>query len=348
MEKMRLGKTNLMVSKLGFGGIPIQRLTQDQAVAVIKKCLDLGITYIDTANAYTTSEECIGKAIVGRNRKELYIATKTGARTREEAEKHLSLSLKHLGTDYIDVYQFHNIADKDAYNKVMGPGGAMEVFKEAKKAGVIKHIGVTSHSLDMAKEMVATDIFETVLFPFNFITDEAATELLPLCRKHDVAFVCMKPLAGGMLDNATLCFKYLFNFPDVIAVPGIEKIEEIEEIVGILNGSHKYTKAEEKQVAQMKEELGTSFCHRCDYCRPCTNDIQISSVMTAPSMYKRQPPERFFGGGVAKAVEKASDCTECGKCEERCPYHLRIIATLSERVNWYYEAKKAYEASLAK
>ncbi len=348
MEKIRLGKTGMMISKLGFGGIPIQRLTQDEAVAVIRRCLDLGITYLDTANAYTTSEECIGKAIVGRNRKDVIIATKTGAKTRVEAEKHLQLSLKHLGTDYIDLYQFHNIADKESYNKIMGPGGSMEVFQEAKKAGVIKHIGVTSHSLDMAKEMVVSGIFETILFPFNFITDEAERELLPLCREHDVAFICMKPLAGGMLDNANLCFKYLFNFPDVVAIPGIEKIAEIEEIVGILNGSHEYTKAEAKEAQRLKDELGSSFCHRCDYCRPCTNDIQISSVMTAPSMFKRQPPERFFGGNVAQAVEKAADCTECGECETRCPYHLHIIDTLSERVDWFREEKKKYEASLAK
>ena len=348
MERMRLGKTGMMVSKLGFGGIPIQRLTQDDAVAVIKRCLDLGITYLDTANAYTTSEECIGKAIAGRNRKDIIIATKTGARDRAGAEKHLQLSLKHLGTDYIDLYQFHNIADKDSFNKVMAPGGAMEVFQEAKKAGVIKHIGVTSHSLDMAKEMVVSDIFETILFPFNFITDEAERELLPLCREHDVAFICMKPLAGGMLDNATICFKYLFNFPDVIAIPGIEKISEIEEIVGILNRPYKMTKAEEQEMQRLRDELGSSFCHRCDYCRPCTNDIQISTVMIAPSFFKRQPPERFFTGGTAEAVLKAADCTECGECETRCPYHLHIIDTLSERVVWFREEKARYEATLVK
>jgi hypothetical protein len=345
---MRLGKTEMMVSRLGFGGIPIQRLTQDEAVAVVRKCLDLGITYLDTANAYTTSEECIGKAIEGRNRSEIFIATKTGARDRATAEKHLELSLKHLGTDYIDLYQFHNIADKESYNKVMGPGGSMEVFQEAKKAGVIKHIGVTSHSLDMAKEMVATGIFESILFPFNFITDEAERELLPLCRQYDVAFVCMKPLAGGMLDNATICFKYMFKFPDVIAVPGIEKIEEIEEIVGILNGPLELTESEAKETQRLKDELGGSFCHRCDYCRPCTNDIPISTVMIAPSFFKRQPPERFFAGGTANAIEKAADCTECGECETRCPYHLHIIDTLSERVDWFREEKKKYEASLAR
>ena len=342
MDKIRLGKTGLMVTRLGFGGIPIQRLSIDEAAAVVRRCIELGINYIDTANAYTTSEECIGKAIAGR-RKDVIIATKSGGRTRADVEKHFALSLKHLGTDYIDLYQFHNIADKDHYDKVMAPGGPMEFVEAQKKAGVIRHIGVTSHSMDMAKEMVASDIFETILFPFNFVTDEAATELLPLCRKHDVGFIVMKPLAGGMLDNATLCFKYLFQFPDILSIPGIEKVEEIEEIVGILNGPQKMTPAEEREMAQIREELGPSFCHRCDYCRPCTVDIPISSVMISPSFFKRQPPERFFVGNTAEAVMKAADCTECGKCEERCPYHLHIIDTLKERVVWFREEKAKYE-----
>jgi uncharacterized protein len=347
LEKMRLGKTNMMVTRLGFGGIPIQRCTQDEAVAVVKKCLDLGLTFIDTANAYTTSEVCVGKAIAGR-RKDVIIATKTGARDRATAEKHLALSLKQLGTDYIDLYQFHNIADKEALKKVMGPGGSMEVFQEAKKKGVIKHIGVTSHSLDMAKEMVQMDIFESILFPINFVTDEAERELLPLCRKHDVGFIAMKPLAGGMLDNATLCFKYIFNLPDVVSVPGIEKPQEIEEIVSILNKPLKLTKTEEKEMKRIREELGPSFCHRCDYCQPCTTGIPISQVMTSPSFFKRQPPERFFTGNIVEAIKKAEGCSECGECETRCPYHLHIIETVAARVKWFNEEKAKWETTRVK
>ena len=266
---------------------------------------------------------------------------------RAEMEKHLANSLKQLGTSYIDLYQFHNIADKDSYQKVMAPGGPMEFVEAQKKAGVIRHIGVSSHSMDMAKEMVASDRFETILFPFNFITDEAERELLPLCRQHDVGFIAMKPLAGGMLDNATLCFKYLFKFPDVLSIPGIEKIPEIEEIVGILSGPLALTKAETAEIERMRKELGPSFCHRCDYCQPCTNDIPISSVMIAPSFFKRQPPDRFFTGASATACEKAADCTECGNCEERCPYHLHIIDTLKERVVWFQEEKARWEQAVA-
>ncbi len=346
METIRLGKTELMVSKLGFGGIPIQRLTEDEAVAVVRRCLDLGVTYLDTANGYTTSEERIGKAVAGR-RGNVIIATKSGAKTRQGVEEHLKLSLKHLGTDYIDLYQFHNIADSDTFNKILAPGGAMDSLKEAKKAGVVKHIGVTSHSMDMAKEMVRSDLFETIMFPFNFITSEAAEELLPLAREHDVGFVVMKPLAGGMLDNATIAFKYLYQFPDIVAIPGIEKAEEIEEIVQLLEGPIQMTAAEEQEMQRLRDELGTRFCRRCQYCQPCTVDIPITTVMVSPSFHKRMAPERFFSGNFLETMEKAANCTECGDCEARCPYNLPIIETLAERVVWYQTAKTEYEEQMA-
>ncbi|MFC2014824.1 aldo/keto reductase [Chloroflexota bacterium] len=346
METIRLGKTGMIVSKLGFGGIPIQRLTEDDAVAVVKRCLDLGITYLDTANGYSTSEERIGKAVAGR-REKVIIATKSGARTREGVEEHLQLSLKRLGTDYIDLIQFHNIADTDSYNKVIAPGGALDFYKEAKAKGVVKHIGVTSHSMDMAKEMVKSGHFETIMFPFNFITSEAADELLPLTREHDVGFIVMKPFAGGMLDNATLAFKYLSKFPDAVPIPGIEKIEEIEEIVRIVEGQLQMTAEEEAEMQRMRDELGTRFCRRCQYCLPCTVDIPITSVMTSPSFHKRMAPERYFSGNMAETIEKAAGCTECGECEERCPYNLPIREMMAETVAWYRAAKIEYDEQMA-
>ena len=297
MQKIRLGKSNLMVTPLGFGGIPIQRLNEADAVKVVARCLDLGLNYIDTANAYTTSEERVGKAIKGRKRSEIIIATKTGSRVPDDMKKNIDLSLQRLGTDYIDLYQFHQIGDMPTLKKILDPSsGMMKVMEDAKKAGKIRHIGASSHQMDVAKEIVKSDAFETLMFPFNFITSEPAVELLPLCRQHDVGFIVMKPLAGGMLDNATLCFKYLLQFPDILTIPGIEKPGEIEEIVKIYEGPHKLTAAEKKQMAGLKAELGTRFCRRCDYCRPCQQGIPISMVMSFPSFAKRMPPSAFSAG----------------------------------------------------
>ncbi len=345
MEKIRLGKTEMMVTRIGLGGIPIQRLSDDEAVLVIKKCLELGINYIDTANAYTTSEGRIGKAISGW-RERLIIATKSGARTRDGVEAHLKLSLKQLGTDYIDLYQFHNIADADTLKAVLDPGGPMVLLQEAKKAGVVRHIGFTSHSLDIAREAVKTDCFETVMFGLNFLAPEAAVELLPLAREHDVGFIVMKPLAGGIIENATIAFKYFVQFPDVVVIPGIERRAEIEEITRIIEGPGTMSAAEQIEMQRIKREVGKTFCHRCDYCQPCTENIPISTVMTALSHFKRIPPQRFFSGRIGEALEEAASCSKCGNCEQRCPYHLPIMEMMDEKATWYQEEKRKYQTSL--
>ncbi len=342
MEKIRLGRTGMMVSKLGFGGIPIQRVSEDEAVAVVRRCLELGITFIDTANAYTTSEERIGRAIRGQ-RERPFVATKTGHREREGVERHLKLSLEHLGTDTIDLYQFHGVSDSKSLDMVLDPRGPMAVVKEAQKAGRVKHIGITSHSMDIAKEAMKTDQFETIMFPFNFITCEPADELLPLTREHDVGFIAMKPLAGGLLDNVTIAFKYLFQFPDIVPIPGIEKTHEIEEIVQVLAGPREMTEAEKRDMERLREELGTRFCRRCEYCQPCPEGIRISTVMNIRSFAKRMPPERIFSGMLAEAMEQAANCTECGECEERCPYNLPIREMVAEQVKWYQEEKGKYQ-----
>ncbi len=346
MDKMRLGRTGLMVSRLGFGGIPIQRDSEEDAISVVKRCLDLGITYIDTANGYTTSEERIGKAVAGR-RDKVVIATKTGARTREDADKHLALSLKRLQTDYIDIYQFHGVNNTKHLDAVLEPNGLLAFAEEAKKAGKVRHIGITSHQMDIAKKAIATDKFETIMFPFNVVTDEASTQLLPLAKQHDVGFIAMKPLAGGMLDNANICFKYLFQFSDVLPIPGIERPQEIEEIVEILEKSPRMTSAEKAEMARMKQELGHRFCHRCDYCQPCTMNIPISTVLTSASFAKRLPEDRFFSDMVAKAMEAAAQCADCGDCEQRCPYQLPIREMLNEQVEWFEAKRKEYAARKA-
>ncbi len=347
MEKIRLGRTNMMVSKLGFGGIPIQRVSEDGAMAVIRRCLELGITFIDTANSYSNSEERIGKTISGQ-REGLILATKSASRTREEIESHLKLSLKRLGVLSIDLYQFHNVSDSDALNTILDPNGPMAVIEEAKRAGLVKHIGVTSHSMDVAKEAVKSDRFETIMFAFNCITSEPADELLPLAREHDVGFIAMKPLAGGMFDNVTIAFKYLLQFPDVVMVAGIERIHEIDEIIQVIEGPQQMTEAEQREMQRLREELGTRFCRRCDYCQPCPEGIPISTAMTTKSFFKRMPPERLFSSQIGDNLERAVNCTRCGDCEKRCPYGLPIMDMMEEYSNLYQAEKRKYQDNLQK
>ena len=262
-------------------------------------------------------------------------------------ESHVRQSLKQLRVETIDLYQFHNVSDLNTLDIILDRGGPMAALEEAKRVGQVKHIGITSHQIDVAKEAVKSDRFETIMFPFNFIACEAADELLPLARQHDVGFIAMKPLAGGMLDNVSIAFKYLLQFPDVVPIVGIERIHEIDEIIQVLNGPWQMTEAEQREMERLREELGTTFCRHCDYCQPCTEEIPISIVMILPSLIKRSLPEWVFSGVIADAAEKAANCTECGECEERCPYHLPIREMIADHVKGYQEDKRKYQEEIA-
>ncbi len=334
MQTMRLGRTGLVVSRVGFGGIPIQRCSEDGAVAVVRRCLRLGITFYDTANGYTTSEERIGKALSGR-RRDVVIATKTTARDKATAAEHLELSLKRLDTEYLDLWQFHNVSTSEAYEQVLGPGGAMEVAQEALKGGKIRHIGISSHSIESALQAVTSGRFETIQFPFNFVTNEAKDELIPLAERHDVGFIAMKAFAGGMLQEASLAIKYLLQFETVLPDPGIEKVAEIEEIVDIVNGAWELTSEEQDKIETIRAEVGTRFCRRCGYCQPCPQGVEIPLLMNYESFLKRFPQKHMLEGWVAEAMESGRDCIQCGECEERCPYQLPIREMLAEGLEAY-------------
>lgn len=346
MDKVRLGKSGLMVTRVGLGGIALARLSEENAVSVVRKALDLGINFIDTGNDYGDSENKIGKAIHGR-RDGLILATKSKALTADEIREHLELSLQRLGVSSIDLYQFHNVRDFESYEKAMG---LLSVLEEAKGAGKIKHIGISSHSPDVAKEAARSGRFETLMFHFNFMTREPADQLLPLCRENDIGFIAMKPMAGGMLQNANLAFKYLMQFPDAVPVVGIEKPHEIEEIVRVVNGTWELTEAEKNEMERITKEIGTKFCRRCGYCQPCTQEIPIYVVMIAPFLFRHLPPEEIFSDKVdselrwiAEGLEKADLCIKCGNCEERCPYKLPIREMMEEHYNLYLEEKKKYQ-----
>jgi hypothetical protein len=326
-----------------LGGIPIQRLAEAEAIRVVQHCLSLGITFIDTAHGYSTSEERIGKALAAMpgRREQIVLATKTPARDAATAQEHLDLSLRRLQVDIIDLWQFHNVSTIEAYEQMLGLDGAMETAQRALQTGTVRHIGVSSHSLDVALKMVPTGHFETIQFPLNFVTHEAVEQLVPLARAHDVGFIAMKPLAGGLLDNATLAIKYLLQFDTVLPDPGIETVQEIEEIVNIVAGPWELTSLERQEIERIRAEADARFCRRCGYCEPCAQGVRISLLMNLRSFWKRFPAERFSTGWLAEGVESAQHCIECAECEDRCPYHLPIREMIAEHIAFYEEAAKA-------
>lgn len=346
VEKVRLGKTDLQVTKLGFGSIPIQRDSDEEGIAVVRRAVELGITFIDTATQYTTSEVRIGNAIAGQ-RDNLVLATKSMARTPEGIRHDLEQSLKHMGTRYIDLYQYHNVSDPNTLDRILDPKGPRSVVDEARRTGHVRHIGITSHQLDTARQAVASGEFETVMFPLNYVASEPGLELLELARKHDVGFICMKPFGGGMLDNATLAVKYLWQFPDVVVIPGLEKLHELEQLVQLVEGPLELTNEEREQIARHKEQIGDRFCRRCDYCQPCTVGIPISTVLFLPTVAKRMTRHQLYSGWVSSMMQKAAECTECGECQERCPYNLPIMDMIREYLSWYEPGKAQYDEEMS-
>jgi predicted aldo/keto reductase-like oxidoreductase len=340
MITTRLGKTGLTVSRIGMGGIPIQRPSEDEAIKIIHRALDLGVSFIDTAAGYGNSEERIGKALVGR-RDQVIIATKSGQRGKAEAAAELERSLERLRTDVIDIWQLHNISSAEAYAQVTGPGGSLEAAQEARQAGKIRHVGLSSHNLDVAIEAVRSGFFETIQFPFNYVTREPADELIPLAEAHDVGFIGMKPFAGGMLGNTKLSIKYVLQFGSVVPDPGVQKVEEIEEIVAIIeSGDWELTSQERQQIEARRAELGTQFCRQCGYCQPCPESVQISMVMITQGMWKLWPRE-IFCDWMGRVIDGARNCVQCGECEEKCPYQLPIREMITENVAFYERARSA-------
>ena len=330
MRTVRLGRTGLEVSRVGIGGIPLTRPAEEDAVKVVQRALDLGVNFVDTAIGYRDSEVRIGKAIAGR-RDQVILATKGGT------AQHIEWSLHRLGTDYLDLWQFHGINSFERLTEVLQPGGVLEEVEQARRAGKIRHIGFSSHSLKVAREGVASGRFETVQFPHNFISAEAAEELVPLARAHDVGFIAMKPFAGGRIRDANLAIKYLLQFDNVVPDPGVEKAEEIEEIVGIVDsGSWELTPTELRAIESIRARVGTRFCRQCEYCLPCPQGVHIPGVMYLPILWELWPADWFFSWRyVNHAVESARDCLQCGECEAKCPYQLPIREMIVENIAFY-------------
>ncbi|MBN1328241.1 MAG: aldo/keto reductase [Candidatus Heimdallarchaeota archaeon] len=296
----------------------------------------MGITFIDTAFGYGVSEERIGKGIAGR-REKIVIATKGGWRSKETVLEHINTSLQRMNIDYIDIWQFHNVSTEEAFEGLFKEGGAMEGAKIALEEGKIKHLGLSSHSVEIAIKAAKSGYFEVLQFPLNFISDHALEELIPLVKKNDIGFIAMKPFAGGNIRKANLAIKYLLQFDNVLPDPGVEKIEEVDELVEIVKGPWDISQEERAEMEQIRSELGTKFCRQCGYCQPCPENIQISLIMITKIMWKLWPKEFLQTGWFAQAMETGKKCQKCGDCESRCPYNLEIRDMIEENIKFYDE-----------
>jgi hypothetical protein len=338
MKYFNLGKTDLKVSEVGFGGIPIIRLQTDEALKVLLHAYDRGITFYDTANMYRDSESKIGLAL-SPFRDKVVIATKTILRDAAGFRKHLENSLKRLKTDYIELYQFHQVANEEEWGKITKDGGALSETDKAKKEGKIRFLGFTSHNLQMAVKLIKTGLFSTVQFPFNFIEQEAKDELHECARKKSMGIIVMKPFAGGVIDNADLAFKYLRQFPDAIPIPGFDSVQAVDEIVSIYDHPNEITDRDMENMEKYRQELGRKFCRRCEYCQPCPNGVFVTAAMSYPIVASRMSPKVSvdFLKIVMESIEK---CTECGVCMEKCPYELPITELLKKNYD-LFEAHRA-------
>ena len=322
MEYKILGKTGLKISRLGFGGIPIQRIDAAGTRKLMEQLMESGVNFIDTARGYTVSEEFLGQALEGI-REHFVIATKSMARTREAMAKDIDISLKNLRTDYIDLYQVHN-ATPEQIDQVCAPGGALEALLEAKAAGKIGHIGLTAHSLESFRKAIDLPWVETFMFPYN-IVETQGEKLIEECARRNIGFIVMKPLAGGAIEDATLALRYIYANPNVtVAIPGMADPKELTQNIAAAADTTPLTAQEKAKFLEIRNALGTQFCRRCNYCQPCAMGINISAVFLFEGYLDRYGLGDWARGRYATLDNKASACIGCGACEARCPYSLPI------------------------
>ena len=324
MKTIRLGKTDLYISRLGFGGIPIQKNDADASLSLIRSLVEKGINYIDTAKAYTVSEELIGNAMEALGVRDRFVlATKSMARDRAGMARDIETSLAKLKTDRIELYQVHN-PSMDQLATVCGEGGALEALLEARAAGKIGHIGITAHSLAVFEKALTLDWVETIMFPYN-IAESQGEALIAQCQEKDIGFIAMKPLAGGAIEDATLAVRFICANPAVnVVIPGMYCEQEVEQNVNAVNDESALTASEMEKLAEIRKDLGTNFCRRCNYCAPCTAGISIPSVFLFGGYLERYGLENWARERYATLPVKAGACVDCGECESRCPYELPI------------------------
>ncbi len=330
MKYTTLGKTGLRVSVVGLGGIPIQRTDVSGTKAVIDACVEMGINYIDTARGYTVSEEYLGEALEGR-REKFILATKTMARDYAGMKADIEKSLHNLRTDYIDLYQIHNIKADAEFAACFGENGAYQALLEAKEAGKIGHIGATAHSVEAVERLITEfeDKIETIMFPYNIVENQGEA-IMAKCKEKNIAFIAMKPMAGGNLEDATLAMKYILANPNcTIAIPGMGDRDEVLQNAAAADLGA-LTEEEKAKCKAIVEELGHNFCRRCGYCAPCPEGINIPSNFLFANYLRRYGLAGWAKDRYATLPKTAKDCVGCGTCETRCPYELPIREMLKK------------------
>lgn len=330
METVRLGRTNLTVCKNGFGALPIQRVENDVATRILRKAYAGGINFFDTARFYTDSEAKIGEALRDV-RDRIIIASKTMAITVEGFWKDLNTSLSLLQTDHIDIYQFHN----PPFCPKPGDGtGLYEAMLQAKERGLIRFIGLTNHRLAVAKEAVESGLYDTLQFPFSYIASQKEEELVALCARHDVGFICMKALAGGLITRSDVAYAYLEQFP-VVPIWGIQKESELDEFLSYNQTPPALTKERADYIQSERMELAQEFCRGCGYCMPCPVGIQINDCARMSLLLRRSPAAPHLSEAGQVKMKKIEDCIHCGQCKAKCPYGLDTPALLQKNYEDY-------------
>lgn len=331
MEKVILGRTGICVQKNGFGALPVQRVSLNEAKIILRKAYENGIQFFDSARAYSDSEEKIGLAL-SDVRENIYISTKTMATTVQAFWEDLETSLKMLKTDYIDIYQFHN----PSFCPKLGDGtGLYEAMLEAKNQGKIHYIGLTNHGWKVAKEAIESDLYDTLQFPFSYLASEKEEELVRLCEEHNVGFICMKALSGGLITRSDIAYAYLLQYKNALPIWGIQKESELDEFISYQKQAPVLTKDIEEIIQHDRKELAGQFCCGCGYCMPCPQGIIINQCARMSLMLRRAPAENWLLEKWQAEMNKIKDCIHCGKCMTHCPYGLNTPELLQKNYEDY-------------
>ncbi len=332
MQNITLGKTGITVPKNAFGALPVQRVDMETAKKILRRAYDGGMRFFDTARAYSDSEEKLGEAFADIPRDQIYIATKTGATTPEEFWKHLETSLTNLKTDYIDIYQFHCV------NQCYAPGdgtGMYECMLEAKAQGKIRHIGVTAHKIQVAMDCVKSGLYETMQFPFSYLSSEKELELVRACKEANMGFIAMKGLAGGLIHDSKAIMAFMQQFDNVLPIWGIQKMSELEEWLSYMDNTPEMTEEIASFIEKEKEELAGDFCRGCGYCMPCPAGIMINQCARMSLMLRRAPSKSWLSEEMQAEMKKIEGCLKCGKCKGKCPYELDTPTLLEKNYEDY-------------